>query len=347
MQDHRSVFEHRHATPVAPPEIEELSMNRLITLARHIPISQSLPTISVTPVTLSAPDRSQPLELRITAPMTGSNLPVILLSHGGGPSLYISSKDGYAPLADFYAAHGFAVIQPTHGNSKVAGLGPDAPGAPFFWRSRVADMTLILDQLAMIDAAVPAIAGRLDDGKVAAVGHSLGGQTVGLLLGATLTDTSDPAANNVRLLDPRITAGVLLAPPGHGGDSLSAFARANYTSLNPDFSQMTTPTLVVVGDSDINPHLTVRGADWHTDPYHHAPGSNALLTLAGGKHGLGGIAGYDAKETDDEDPDRLALVQRMTRAYLRSALYVGDPAWPEACRALTAHASAIGWVDLK
>jgi pimeloyl-ACP methyl ester carboxylesterase len=224
----------------------------------------------------------------------------------------------------------------------VAGLGADAPGAPFFWRSRVEDMRLILDQLDAIEAAVPAIAGRLDKSRVAAVGHSLGGQTVGLLLGALLTDTADPTATNVRMVEPRVKAGVLLAAPGNGGDSLSPFARENYTSMNPDFAQMTTPTLVVVGDSDVNPHLTVRGADWHVDPYRHGPGSNALLTLFGGRHGLGGIAGYDAKETDDEDAERLAVTQAMSWAYLRSALYPGDMAWPEANRALSAHAGTLG-----
>ena len=54
-------------------------------------------------------------------------------------------------------------------------------------------------------------------------------------------------------------------------------------------------------------------------PYAVARG-RALLTVAGGKHGLGGIAGYDAKETGDEYPDRLEITRRMIWAYLRSAL---------------------------
>lgn len=322
-------------------------MNNLITDARHLPITAASQTISISPVTLPAPDRGLPLDLRITAPTTGSALPVILLSHGHGPSLYLSSKDGYAPLAHFYAAHGFVVIQPTHVNSKVAGLPSDAPGGPLFWRSRVEDMTLILDQLAAIEASVPAIAGRIDHSRIAAVGHSMGAQTVGMLLGARLTDPKDASVTAVNLIEPRIKAGILLAAAGNGGADLSAFARENYSALNPDFTHMTTQTLVVMGDADVNPHLTVRGADWHADPYHHGPGSNALLTLISAKHGLGGVAGYDAKETDDEGPDRLAIVQRMTWAYLRSALYNGDASWPDACKALKDHAPAHGHIDTK
>jgi hypothetical protein len=93
--------------------------------------------------------------------------------------------------------------------------------------------------------------------------------------------------------------------------------------------------------------LTVRGADWHADPYHLSPGAEALLTVAGGKHGLGGIAGYDAKETDDEDPDRLELTRRMVWAYLRSALMEGDSAWTDACAALAGPAGILGRLDRK
>lgn len=322
-------------------------MNDLVTKARTIPTPTPQATITINPVTLPAPGRGRPLDLRITTPFSGDSLPVILLSHGHGPSLYIPSKDGYGPLVDFYAAHGLVVIQPTHANSKVAGLGQDAPGYPFFWQSRLDDMTLILDSLATIEQAVPLLSGRLDHTRIAAVGHSLGGQTVGMLLGAGLTDTADPAVTRIRRPEPRIKAGVLLAAPGLGGDSLSDYAQANYTTLNPDFSTLTTRTLVVTGDADDNPHLTPRGADWHVDPYRHAPGAEALLTLFGGKHGLGGIAGYDAKETDDEDPDRLAVTQRLTLAWLRTALDIDEASWPDAMAALEVHAPDLGKVEQK
>ncbi|MHA7775568.1 alpha/beta hydrolase family protein [Roseibium sp. M-1] len=323
------------------------AINNLIETSAQIPVLEPVMTISVSPVSLPMPDRPMPLELRITAPMTGKNLPVILLSHGHGPSLYIPSKDAYGPLVNFYAEQGFAVIQPTHANSKVAGLPADAPGAPLFWRQRIEEMSRILDGLDEIEAQVSLIAGRLDRSRIAAVGHSMGGHTVGMLLGTRLTDPQDPAATDVSLIEPRIKAGVLLAAPGNGGDSLSAFAAENYSALNPDYSHMTTRTLVVTGDADVNPHLTVRGADWHEDPYRCSPGADALLVLHGGKHGLGGIAGYDAKETDDEDPDRLAVTQRMSAAYLRSALFEGDSSWDLACKALAGHAHSHGHVEVK
>ena len=324
-------------------------MNRLVDRAASIPVDDAVPVIAVSPVTLPAPGRGLDLEMKVTAPVTGRDLPVILLSHGHGPSLYIPSLHGYGPLADFWAAHGFVVIQPTHLNSKVAGLDPAAPGGPAFWRSRVEDMVRILDRLDAVEAQVPTLAGRVDPTRIAAAGHSLGGQTVGMLLGARLTDPHDPGATDVDLKDPRVKAGVLLAAPGRGGDHLTAAVAGNaaFSFLNPDFSSLTTPTLVIAGDADDSPHLTTRGADWHADAFHLGPGADGLLTVSGGRHGLGGIAGYEAAETTDEDPDRLAAVQRLSWAYLRTALHPGDPAWPDACAALNAHAASLGRVAFK
>lgn len=324
-----------------------MNMNNLIKIACTIPVNEPQPTVAYSLVTLNDPRRPLPLELRVTAPIGGTKLPVVLLSHGHGPSLYISSKDGYGPLVEFYASRGFIVIQPTHLNSKVGGLPADATGGPLFWRSRVEDMSTIIDQLDAIEAAMPPLAGRIDKDRIAVVGHSLGGQTAGLLLGARLSDPKDPKAQDVNVIDRRIKAGVMLTAPGNGGASLSEMAADRYSFFNPDFSHLATPTLVVIGENDASPHLTVAGPAWHADAYHYSPGAECLLTIKGGGHGLGGIAGYDARETDDEDPERMAVVLRMTWAYLRSALYAGDQAWAVACNALAEHAFAHAEVECR
>ncbi len=311
--------------------------------AGNIPVSAPTPVVSVSPVVLSAPGRAVELQIRVSAPTSGRDLPILLLSHGQGRSNHLSSLSGYGPLVQFWAAHGFVVIQPTHLSSKTLSLDPKTPGAPLFWRSRVEDMSFLLDQLDTIEASVPEIAGRLDRSRIAVAGHSMGGHTAGMLLGAQLTDED---GTRVNLAEPRIKAGVLLAPPGNGGADLSAFGAGLPFFRHPSFSEMTTPTLVVVGENDVSPHLTVRGADWHADPYFLSTGPKCLLTIAGGGHCLGGISGYDAAETVDENPERVATVQRLTWAYLRSALYPEDPAWSVACAAL-AELDELGQVECK
>ncbi|MFJ2771309.1 alpha/beta hydrolase family protein [Streptomyces sp. NPDC087300] len=306
------------------------------------------PVLSVSPVTLPSPGRAVGLEVRVSAPVTGGDLPVILLSHGLGPSNNLSSLNGYAPLAGYWAAHGFVVIQPTHLDSRSLGLefDPDDPGAAPHWRTRAEDMTRVLDGLDALEEAVPQLAGRIDRARVAVAGHSMGGHTASLLLGARLTDPRD--GTEVDLSEPRIKAGVLLAAPGRGGDALTEFTVENYSFfLTTDFSKMTTPALVVAGDQDDSAHLTVNGPDWHTDPYVLAPGPKTLLTLFGAGHGLGGISGYDVAETTDENPGRVAAVGRLTSAYLRGALYSGDPSWQSARDALATAPDPLGRVESK
>ncbi len=322
-----------------------LQDHALIGKAADIPVCVPTPVVSVSPVVLPVSGRVVDLQMRVSAPATGGDLPIILLSHGQGFSNNLSSLNGYGPLAHFWAAHGFVVIQPTHLSSKMLDLDPGTPGAPAFWRSRVDDMTHALDRLDVVEASLPGLAGRLDRSRIAVAGHSMGGHTAGMLLGAQLTDPEDGTV--VDKADTRIKAGVLLAAPGDGGASLNDFATEAVPFFrHPSFAEMTTPALVIVGDRDASTYLTVRGPAWHADPYTLSTGPKSLLTLFGGEHILGGISGYDAAETTDENPERVATIQRMTWAYLRSILYPGDPAWQAACSALEA-LGTLGTVESK
>ncbi|GAA5049948.1 alpha/beta hydrolase family protein [Nocardia callitridis] len=284
------------------------------------PPSADTALISVKPIVLPAPARGTDLHIRVSAPVTGTDLPIVVFAHGFGSSL-----EGYAPLADYWAAHGFVVIQPTHLDSKTLALPEDDPRRPQLWRFRVEDMRLALDHLDELESAVPGLRGRTNRDRVAAAGHSFGGQTAGILSGLRVRDPQTGQTDD--LSDSRVTAGVLLATAGRGGDDLTPFAAEQLPWLrHPDFTYMTTPALVVAGDKDILP-LTVRGADWMTDPYVLAPGKKSLLTVFGGEHFLGGISGYQSAETTDENPERVAMVQQVTLAYLRHALGVDDAEW--------------------
>lgn len=190
-------------------------------------VKDGSPVVSVAPVQLSAPDRPVPLDERVSAPVTGANLPLVLFSHGNG-----WNHDGYAPLTAFWASRGFVVIQPTHLDSRRNGFGFDDPVFPTIWTERITDLTRILDQLDRIEAAVPGLAGRIDRTRVAATGHSWGGQTAQSLLGARILDDAGQVGESMS--DSRIMAGILFAATGIGGDDLHPFAQACRRRVNTD-----------------------------------------------------------------------------------------------------------------
>ena len=164
------------------------------------------PVVTISPLTIAAPYRGQDLEVKVSAPATGESLPVMIFAHGFSLSL----RD-YAPLADYWAAHGFVVIQPTFLDSKTLGLAPDDSRGPDIWRLRVLDMSHVADSLDLIERAVPGLVGRIDRSRLVAAGHSYGAQTVGMLLGERVRDVDGQPGPS--MTDPRFTVGVLLAHP--------------------------------------------------------------------------------------------------------------------------------------
>ncbi|KAK1182252.1 chlorophyllase [Streptomyces sp. NBS 14/10] len=298
-----------------------------------LPVGDPTPILSWSPVVLDVPNRPVQLEVKVTAPATGVGLPVVVFSHGHGAANFLSSLRGYGPLVDFWAAHGFVVVQPTHLDSTVLGLREQAlPDAPLFWRDRALDVHVILDRLPEVLSAVPGLPERVDTSRIAAVGHSLGGHTVSLLMGMQVLEPQDPREKD--LSDPRLKAGVVIGAPGVADEHFGPWAAEHYPSLRYlNFATMTGTTLVVAGDEDLNPNFSSR-LSYRWDAYTHSPGGNkTLLTMLGAGHLFGGISGYDAAETSDENPARVAALRALVLSYLRSQL-LGDRSWETAVNLL-------------
>lgn len=302
---------------------------------------------SVYPIIFETSERMVNLEVKVTAPVQGKDLPVILISHGHGAPYYLASYRGMAPLTDYYAANGFVVIQPTHQDSRILGLDKNGPEGALFWKSRADDMIFCIDHLDEILAAIPGLAQRTDKNKIAAVGFSMGGHTVSMLAGMQLRDPV--SGKTVTKPEPRIKAFVTLGAPGSGKD-VAEWALENYPAVKgTDYSTMARDTLVVVGDRDKNPQFSTRD-NWRFDIYNTSPAPKTLLTLFDTGHMLGGIMGYDAYETsltEDENPETLQFIQKMTTVYIRSKLIPNDNSWDIALNELTQTEHPKGKVEVK
>ncbi|HEY0935693.1 MAG TPA: chlorophyllase [Trebonia sp.] len=274
--------------------------------------------ISVKPIFVPSTDREIDLQVKVTAPLDGGDLPVIVFSHGNAWSM-----DGYEPLVDRWAAAGFVVVQPTHLDSRRHGIGFDDPRFATIWRVRIADLHAVVDCLGEVFAHVSGLAERVDHDRIAVVGHSWGAQTAGTLLGARVLDAEGNPGEVFS--HPAVKAGALIAATG-AGDALTPFAIKYLPFARPDFSTMTTPTLVIAGGKDQSA-ISTRGPEWFTDAYHLSPAPKQLLTITEGEHLFGGISGEAAHDTTDEDPTRVVLVANAVSAYLLDALGAETGAW--------------------
>ncbi|QKW13446.1 alpha/beta fold hydrolase [Verrucosispora sp. NA02020] len=293
--------------------------------------------VSVKPLTVPTTGRSIPLQVKVTAPIEGDTLPVIVFSHGNAWSM-----DGYEPLIERWSAAGFIVVQPTHLDSRRNRIGFDDPRFAGIWRVRIADLHAILNHLGDIFDQVGGLPARADHTRIAIVGHSWGAQTAGALLGARVLDAAGTPGEDYS--HPAVKAGALIAATGTG-DSLTPFAVAHLPFMRPGYATMTTPALVVAGGKDQSA-MSTRGPDWFTDAYHLSPAPKRLLSISDGEHTLGGVAGEAVKETTDEDPARVALVADAVSAYLLDVLGLDSTSW-QAWEKQAADSSGTFTIDTK
>lgn len=256
-----------------------------------------------------AADRRVPM--RIAYPDSGRDLPVVLFSHAA-----YSSKDDYAVLLDAWAAHGYVVIAPTHPDSTKLGMERDDRAVERTFAARLVDLKLALDRLAEIETRVPALAGRVARGRVAAAGHGYGARVAQTLGGAT---TFDPASSTTVTTgaDPRVSAVVLLSGDG-----------ASPPVLRPqDYAGLKVPTLVTVGTNDLAPATGRRGYEWRREPYDLAPGGDRyLLVLRDADHYLGGTIARDDAPRSANGMAWVAAVNGTVLAFLDAYLKRGEDA---------------------
>ncbi|TAG27967.1 MAG: acetylhydrolase [Burkholderiales bacterium] len=160
--------------------------------------------------------RQRDVPVRLYLPSdTSSKAPLVIFSHGIG-----GSREGYSYIGKYLAANGIAAMHVQHVGSdrslwfgnpvQMVGRLQDAAKETEAI-DRTKDMRFALDQL----LADTQLSNRIDVQRIAAAGHSYGANTTMLLAGARVQ--REGAAMD--LVDPRITAAVIISAPPFYGES--------------------------------------------------------------------------------------------------------------------------------
>jgi len=230
-------------------------------------------------------------------PVDGASLPLVIFSHGNDGSML-----AYDPIVTDWVSWGYAVIRPDHLDSYLV---PIEDRAQDFddWEDRIHDVVFILDSLDQIEADIPALAGRIDRGRIGMAGHSFGAHTTQMVCGAVTT-------TNVSYLDSRFRAALMISPQGIG-DMLG----------ENSWDAFTNPMMVITGRND-------EGRDgepwtWRMDPYNHAPadGIKHAVIIDGAYHNFGDIYGIGYVPYPP-NPTHVTYVRSASMAFLDA--YVRD-----------------------
>jgi predicted dienelactone hydrolase len=215
---------------------------------------------------LNDTSRHKTLQVRVSYPEADGTFPLIVFSHGAW-----STKDEYQPLVRHWASQGYVVLQVNHADSTALG-GRQSADSFKGWADRVRDISVLIDQLDQIEAAVPDVHGRIDRKHIGVAGHSFGGQTTQLIAGYRIGGSQS-------YRDDRVSAVVLLSPPGGvPNDSPQSWA------------DIRIPMLTIVGSADTSMRT---GGDykWRLDAYRNSGSSdNYAIVVDGAEHLLGGIS---------------------------------------------------------
>tara|TARA_R110001606_G_scaffold83929_1_gene191072 strand:+ start:3944 stop:4924 length:981 start_codon:yes stop_codon:yes gene_type:complete len=281
-------------------------------------LAQPETVITIDPITIgikndismvgSASVDVDPLIMRVTVPEKGDHLPVVVLSHGNR-----LSRTDYDPLVRFLARNGFAVIQPDHPDASVDGLMISDGGGPDTWMIRAMQLRAIAENIDVLASHSPLLAARLDPDRMVVMGHSYGGHSAALAMGAR------PAISSEDLSMPQFRAAILLAPPGDF-DGMTDEWRERAPYLDVDYGAMRGPMLIINGGID-DSVMTTQGPRWHDVPFTRGSTGQGicLMTVEGAGHYLGGIDSF-LRPPGDASTSRRDLVFSAVRSFLDKAL---------------------------
>ena len=189
-------------------------------------------------------NRSVPLKIHF--PAKGKNFPLVIMSHGGA-----GTRDANIFQAKHTASHGYVVICTEHvysNNIRVRYHMSKAGGSMRFREAlhrttkdpkavleRPRDVSFAIDRAISWNTGHKELAGKIDTGKIAVMGHSFGAYTTLAVCGAQpILDHLEPPVSPGKglagdLSDSRVTFGLAMSPQGPG---TSYFNKNSYKTIN-------------------------------------------------------------------------------------------------------------------
>ncbi len=246
--------------------------------------------------------RDRDVPAKIYYPASGAACPVIVFSHGLG-----GSREGYAYLGEYWAAHGYVSVHLQHPGSdeavwknskrpmkalRTAAADPDNA------RNRPRDVTFALDRLTALntDTASP-LHGRLDLARIGLAGHSFGAFT---------TLSTITPGHPLDGYDPRIKAAIAMSTPS--------------PRLPDAYAGVKIPVYHLTGTEDADMAGGAKDPKDRRIPYDHTKAAPAcLLTFEGGDHMV--FSGPTARQKPDARDLRFHdFIERSTQAFWDSEL---------------------------
>lgn len=264
--------------------------------------------------------RGRDVPVKIYYPATASvPCPIIVFSHGLG-----GTREGYAYLGEYWAAHGYVSVHLQHAGSddavwrdatrKLKAM-KDAMADPEVVNARPLDVRFAIDRLtALATDEGFAPHGRLDLARIGVAGHSFGAFTTMAVAGR---DYARGGAATAKWADPRVKAAVAMSTP--------APSRGGREPSTAGYDAVRIPVFHFTGTLDTDPMGGATTPAHRRIPYDHTTGAEAwLVTLDGGDHMVfGGPMQGDgrgarlraSRENRERDPEFHALIQKTTTAF--------------------------------
>ena len=257
--------------------------------------------------------RNKDLPVRVLAPKSGGQFPVIVFSHGAG-----GSGQNYSPLTMHWASHGYVVIQPTHDDSIALRRekGESLPSGPRElieeyrfnyqdWINRVDDIRLVMNSLVDLQKQVPRLRSKIDQRRIGVGGHSYGAFTTQMIGGVRVDIPGRPKSQS--FADDRPRAFLLLSPQGKSENGLTESSWQNVSR----------PMMSMTGSNDTGMGGLL--ADWRKDPFTYSPPPDKYFVFIDGAFHMsftGGLA-----EPQIVQGPRRQLISRLAKGTDQKAVF--------------------------